>query len=125
MINELKFFLKNLFERLFLRNKPGEATSKESLTLELFTYDKIQIFSTTPDNNVIKPGQFIKIVYKNNPIWALFKCPCGCGFVISLSLQAIHSPHWSVIETDSGRPTVSPSIWQNKGCLSHFWITNG
>lgn len=56
--------------------------------------------------------------------WMLLRCPCGCGDVITLSLQTVHRPHWSIHEKN-GRPYLFPSVWRDVGCYSHFWIKDG
>ncbi|WP_368356434.1 DUF6527 family protein [Acidithiobacillus ferruginosus] len=61
----------------------------------------------------------------DKPKWALFKCPCRCGDVVTLSLQPVHRPHWRLTRTLTGRPTLYPSVWRDKGCLSHFWLRDG
>lgn len=83
------------------------------------------IVSGTPNNDSIGDKEFVAVIHENTPFWALFRCPCGCGNVISLSLQKIHKPNWTVTRTKDGRPTLYPSVWQNKGCCSHFWIKDG
>lgn len=52
-------------------------------------------------------------------------CPCRCGDVIEMLVIHGAKPRWN-IETDAvGRPTVSPSVWRNVGCKSHFWVRKG
>ena len=87
-------------------------------------FERITIKNNVSDLH-LTDSDFIKIVYKRKPYWAIFKCPCGCENVISLSLQKIHNPHWRVINSHNKRPTIYPSIVQNIGCLSHFWIQDG
>lgn len=88
-------------------------------------FKSLLVANKTPKNASIGDDEFITVVHENNPYWAMFKCPCGCGTVISLSLQKIHKPSWTVEKTKSGRPSLHPSVWQNKGCCSHFWIKDG
>jgi hypothetical protein len=66
---------------------------------------------------VVQSGGFTK--------WACFKCPCGCGQKIALSLEKDRRPSWSVVIDWLQRPTVAPSVHQLAGCLSHFWIRRG
>jgi Family of unknown function (DUF6527) len=66
---------------------------------------------------VVRSGQFLK--------WAVFKCPCGCGDKIALSLGANRRPSWRVSLDWLKRPTVHPSMWQKDRCYAHFWIRNG
>ena len=88
-------------------------------------FEKLTVVNRTPSNDTVDSEAFITVVYEGRPIWALFRCPCGCGTVISLSLQKVHNPNWTVEKTSTGRPTIYPSVWQNKGCYSHFWIRDG
>jgi len=88
-------------------------------------FHKIYFVEKPPHNEEILLDHFFCSVSKGKYMWALFKCPCGCGEVITLSLQSVHNPHWQLNMSDFGRPTISPSIWRNQGCLSHFWITDG
>ncbi len=57
--------------------------------------------------------------------WACFRCPCGCGNLISLALTPDKRPSWSVRLDWLARPSVWPSVWQKSGCWSHFWIKKG
>jgi hypothetical protein len=88
-------------------------------------FESISVVDKTPKNESVGDGEFIMVVYREKPIWALFRCPCGCGHVISLSLQNVHYPNWKVDKSLAGRPTLYPSVNQNNGCYSHFWIEDG
>lgn len=88
-------------------------------------FSNISIVEKPPKNEGIAEKNFYYVVSKNNPKWSLFKCPCGCGAVITLSLQPVHRPHWRLMKSASGRPTLHPSIWRDTGCLSHFWVKDG
>lgn len=72
---------------------------------------------TDDDFVIVQAGSFVK--------WACFKCPCGCGQKIALSLQKERRPSWAVVVDWLQRPTVAPSVHQLAGCLSHFWIRRG
>jgi|SRR5664280_605729 len=53
------------------------------------------------------------------------RCPCGCGYVIELLVIAEGKPRWDVKVDANGAPTLTPSVWLQKGCRSHFWICKG
>lgn len=57
--------------------------------------------------------------------WACFRCPCGCGQKIALSLAPGRRPCWAVSVDRLRRPTLHPSVRQTANCLSHFWIRKG
>ncbi len=88
-------------------------------------FKSISKIAHTPSNDSIGNTDFIEVVHKNKPLWVLFKCPCGCQYVITLPLQKSHNPYWTITESKMGRPILYPSVWQNKGCCSHFWIEDG
>lgn len=88
-------------------------------------FKKVIIKDKTPNNNDLRDKEFIKVIYKGKPYWAIFRCPCGCGYVISLPLQNTHNPFWEILHSTDNKPTLYPSVWQNEGCMSHFWIKAG
>ncbi|MBS4065880.1 MAG: hypothetical protein KGZ74_15075, partial [Chitinophagaceae bacterium] len=88
-------------------------------------FSSITTVSTTPSNSQIGSNDFFLVEYKEKQYWALFQCPCGCGEIISLSLQNEHHKSWYVVKSKNNRPTLHPSVWQNEGCYSHFIITDG
>lgn len=88
-------------------------------------FGKIEKVEKTPSNDAIEDKKFIQVQYKSKVYWVLFRCPCHCGDVISLPVQPSHSPRWTVSESPAGRPSLYPSVWRNKGCMSHFWIEDG
>ncbi len=92
---------------------------------EPILFDKITHLTKTPINEQIKPKDFVVVEVGKKKYWALFRCPCGCGHVISLSLQKVHRPSWTVKASNNKRPNLTPSVWQNTGCKSHFWISDG
>lgn len=53
------------------------------------------------------------------------RCPCGCGRVVELLVIDEAKPRWKVLVSANGLPTLTPSVWLQKGCRSHFWIRDG
>ncbi|WP_423128484.1 DUF6527 family protein [Gaoshiqia sp. Z1-71] len=116
MIKWVKRLVKRLFhsEKKFLTSKKDESY-----------FDSITIMDKTPNEDSLNEKDFVEVVYRNQSYWAIFNCPCACKNVITLPLQKNHNPHWKLEHSIEGKPTLYPSVWQNKGCLSHFWIANG
>lgn len=102
---------------------PPISHRQEVLPPIFFPY--INVVTAPPKNSEVKVGEFYLVAPKKKPKWALFQCPCGCNSVITLSLQKAHHPHWSVVKSSENRPTLSPSVWRDIGCLSHYWIKDG
>ena len=88
-------------------------------------FPRVIVEAKTPANHAVRDGQFRVVVHNDQAYWALFRCPCGCGAVISLPLRAPQHPHWECSFNRAGLPSLTPSVWRNLGCMSHFWITDG
>ncbi len=58
------------------------------------------------------------------PKWLAFDCPCRTGHRIMVSLDPLHSPHWTLLK---GKPlSVSPSIdYQTAKKRCHYFIRRG
>lgn len=81
--------------------------------------DTQQKASSLEDDELLVVGQF------KSEKWACFNCPGGCGEKIRLNLSAGRRPRWKVIVDWLGRPTVTPSVWQQNDCGCHFFVTRG
>ena len=78
-----------------------------------------------PGKTEIPAGELWLVVDGGVKKWACFGCPGGCGVQISLSLNPERRPRWKVDQDFWQRPTVSPSIHQQRTCKCHFWIRSG
>ncbi len=72
----------------------------------------------------IPSKKLICMLDEGEPWVAAMACPCGCGDVIELMLLEGAKPRWDLI-VDRGLPTLTPSVWRNVGCRSHFWVKRG
>lgn len=89
------------------------------------TFSDIGVVDRPPPNRNVEKNAFYFISHEGRPKWVLFQCPCGCGDVVTLSLQQTHRPHWIVRKSRNRRANLQPSVWRNVGCMSHFWIHDG
>ena len=55
--------------------------------------------------------------------FATLLCPCGCRQEINLNLDKNESPCWKLGEANLS--DLSPSLWKNNGCKSHFFLKKG
>lgn len=85
----------------------------------------IRFVNSPPPNDEVLSMCLYCVISGTSPKWALFRCPCGCEVVITISLQVVHNPHWQLSKSPEGKPTLHPSIWRDQGCLSHFWLKDG
>jgi hypothetical protein len=59
------------------------------------------------------------------PSFGYMLCPCGCGETLHLRFLPDRRPRWDVeIEID-GAVSLTPSVWRQVGCRSHFVLTRG
>lgn len=116
---QLNMWINRFIKKLFHKRE------KISTDKDEYFYNSVILKDKIPYENSLKDRDFVEVVYRNQSFWAVFKCPCGCKNTISLPLQKNHNPHWKLEYSIDVKPTLYPSVWQNKGCLSHFWIVNG
>ncbi len=83
------------------------------------------VISKRPISLKLKAKQVTFVGSENFYKWAIMKCPCGCGDILSLSLMKTYSPNWIAKIDSKDRVTLSPSVWKNDGCCSHFFIKKG
>jgi hypothetical protein len=121
MFKKVLMWLRGIFQTQPTRYQ-GE---KHARALPPIRFAQITSVGKPPKNEYVERGKLYCVVVSGRLKWSLFICPCGCGNVVTLSLQSLHSPSWALTETESGRPTLHPSVWRDKGCLSHFWIRDG
>ncbi len=68
----------------------------------------------------------VYIAGEGENLWAAaMLCPCSCGEVIQLNLLPQVRPRWIVDELADGTLTLTPSVWRQKGCRSHFILRGG
>ena len=89
------------------------------------TFAVIKDVAAPPSDDKVERGTFYRTSRNGQSKWALFRCPCGCDGVITLSLQQTHRPRWLVYLSKGGYPTLRPSVWRDVGCFSHFILQDG
>ena len=124
MFNWIIKFTNWVSKTVFGRPDSVEHAVKAQEKAQVF-FDSVTEVQKTPNNANIEKQKFVSVIYKGAPHWSLFRCPCGCDDVISLPMQPPHNPRWQLEKSASGLPTLFPSIWRNKGCMSHFWVKEG
>lgn len=98
--------------------------SKLQLVLGRVDYRPERV-ETRPKDADISLKTVVVVGHRDLPKWALMRCPCGCGEMLTLSLMRKIKPYWQC-ETDTwGRVTLIPSVWKIDGCRSHFFLKKG
>src|SRR5258706_11481893 len=82
----------------------------------------VSIVETSPSREDLGGDEFFLVQAGSIRKWAFFRCPCGCGDVLNLSLLEDRRPRWMVSLDFLSRPTLNPSVRREEGCYSHFWI---
>jgi len=88
-------------------------------------FERTLVIPKVVPNESVEPNRFYVVAHKDDLYWALFRCPDGCGEVISLPLRLPHKPRWSIHTSPAGRATLKPSVWRNQGCKAHFVVEDG
>lgn len=74
----------------------------------------------------VLPRRDLVLARDDGEDWCVgMRCPCGCGRTIELLVIPEAKPRWDIKVDGRGYPTLSPSVWLQKGCRSHFWVRNG
>jgi hypothetical protein len=72
------------------------------------------------------PRRDLALAREGDEDWCVgMRCPCGCGETIELLLIREAKPRWDLLVDPSGRPSLKPSVWLQRGCRSHFWLRHG
>jgi hypothetical protein len=59
-------------------------------------------------------------------VWGgVLQCPCGCRENIHVNFVRGHDAVWTYHVSRDGTVTLSPSVWKNRGCGSHFFVREG
>ena len=85
----------------------------------------VELVKTNPSNEAVPQNRLLVVGGRAYQKWAYFRCPCGCGDVIMLSLAKSRRPRWAVTFDWLNRPSIEPSVRQTAGCCSHFWVRRG
>src|SRR6185503_6541780 len=61
------------------------------------------------------------IVDRHGPRNVVFQCPCGCGEILSINVDAGAGRAWKM-RRDETSISLMPSVWRAGGCGSHFIV---
>ena len=68
----------------------------------------------------------IYVAGENGHFWFVaMLCPCGCGATLHMSLLADARPRWLLTRHEDGSVSLTPSVWRQVGCRSHFFLVRG
>lgn len=74
----------------------------------------------------VLPNRALVLARDDGEDWCVgMRCPCGCNATIELLVIKEAKPRWNIVTDINRRPTISPSVWRNTGCRSHFWVRSG
>lgn len=107
LLSLLPYWMRRHFVRLELKQAP-------------FKYQPVD---DLPDS--LDPAKVYVAGEGENAWAAAMICPCGCGDKIELNLLKAVRPCWSAQTHQDGSVTLTPSVWRQKGCRSHFILSRG
>jgi hypothetical protein len=83
----------------------------------------IQVVEEEPEK--LRPKSVYLVGEKENIWYAVFACPCGCNERVYTKFVKESRPRWSFEVNLDNSISLSPSVWRNKGCKSHFFLRKG
>jgi hypothetical protein len=84
---------------------------------------KYQIVDEFPEH--LGPNR-VYLAGEGQNLWAAAMiCPCGCGQRIELNLLKAARPCWRAQLHQDGSISLAPSVQRQKGCRSHFVLSEG
>jgi len=89
------------------------------------TYTERVVVARPPQPAEVPADTIVVVAPRETLKWVMFRCPCPCREVITLSLQKVHNPHWKLLAGPDGHASLRPSVWRTQGCRSHFWVDDG
>lgn len=73
------------------------------------------------ERHLRSPGDAV-LVERGVPRWLLMACPCGCGAVLPINLDARAGKAWRLYRSQKWGMSLFPSVWRDTDCRSHFII---
>jgi hypothetical protein len=80
------------------------------------------VVSECPSREELRSGTIFIEIRGGYPKWAHLRCP-KCGDHIQLPLAG--TDRWTVRVDFLHRPTLSPSVWEERACGAHFIVRKG
>lgn len=72
-----------------------------------------------------KRGRLYVASSANGPTFGYLLCPCGCDETLHLRFLPNRSPRWDIHLDRGGVVSLTPSVWRQVGCRSHFVVERG
>ena len=90
-------------------------------------FEPIYRVSRVPEKPDLMDGRTVYVIGEDDAYWAaVFVCPCGCSAEVWLNLlEHKDRPTWTVEGAQGGKAHITPSVWRQTGCQSHFFIKRG
>jgi hypothetical protein len=74
---------------------------------------------------LLKTAGDVVLIERGIPRSLLIVCPCGCGEICTINLDARVGWAWRIKQDPPGRLSLYPSVWRTSGCQSHYVIRDG
>lgn len=86
---------------------------------------RIKIAATEQEPAKPKPYRLYVASSSKGPTFGYLLCPCGCGELLHLRFLPDRKPRWDIHVEQGGLVSLTPSVWRQVGCRSHFVLTQG
>jgi len=85
-------------------------------------FKAIRVVAKVSDVPLDAGRDFFIVRREGRDIWAVFQCPCAKRHQLQVNLSQQKTPFWECM-VRNGEVSLSPSVWLNYECNSHFWVT--
>ena len=86
---------------------------------------RIKVAFTDQEPAKLKSGRLYVASASKRPTFGYLVCPCGCGETLHLRFLPDRHPRWEVDIDADGVVSLTPSVWRQVGCRSHFFLKRG
>jgi hypothetical protein len=86
---------------------------------------RVKIILTDREPTKPKARRLYVASASGRPTFGYLLCPCGCGETLHLRFLPDRRPRWHMEVESNGVVSLTPSVWRQVGCRSHFVVRKG
>jgi hypothetical protein len=83
----------------------------------------LEVPNQSEANIALAKADDLVLVVRGIPRTLRMRCPCNCGELLTIPIDPSLDLSWNLIATIGGI-SLSPSVWRESGCKSHFILWN-
>lgn len=84
----------------------------------------LEVCSQSKANDALAKADVLVLVVRGVPRTLKMRCPCGCSDLLTIPIDPALETYWNLAKSSDGTVSLSPSVWRESGCRSHFILWN-